>query len=195
VRTLVAITLLALATALPAAAQRAPVQSAPLAATDRYFVTSDGVRLHYIEAGRGRTIVLVPGWTMPAWIWDAQIRDFARFYHVVAFDPRSQGDSEVAPSGYEPVRRGQDIAELIEHLGPQPVLLVGWPMSTTPATAGSPGWCWSTTRWARTRRPRLRRTFAMPRPAARAGCRARNRCANSCAPCSSARSRRIMSSG
>jgi microsomal epoxide hydrolase len=135
VRTLVAITLLALATALPAAAQRAPVQSAPLAATDRYFVTSDGVRLHYIEAGRGRTIVLVPGWTMPAWIWDAQIRDFARFYHVVAFDPRSQGDSEVAPSGYEPVRRGQDIAELIEHLGPQPVLLVGWSLGVLDALA------------------------------------------------------------
>ncbi len=134
-RTLVAITLLALATALPAAAQRAPVQSAPLAATDRYFVTSDGVRLHYIEAGRGRTIVLVPGWTMPAWIWDAQIRDFARFYHVVAFDPRSQGDSEVAPSGYEPVRRGQDIAELIEHLGPQPVLLVGWSLGVLDALA------------------------------------------------------------
>jgi non-heme chloroperoxidase len=62
----------------------------------RYFVTSDGVRLHYLEAGppRGHTIVFVPGWTMPAWIWQAQISAFAQSYHVVAFDPRGQGDSD-----------------------------------------------------------------------------------------------------
>jgi microsomal epoxide hydrolase len=96
------------------------------AAQDRTFVTSDGVRLHYTESGGGRTIVLVPGWTMPAWIWNAQIADFSRRFHVVAFDPRSQGESEIASSGHEPFRRGEDIAELIRQLGPQPVLLVGW---------------------------------------------------------------------
>ena len=97
-------------------------------ARDRTFQTSDGVRLHYIEAGplAAHTLVLVPGWTMPAWIWSPQIRAFAASYHVVALDPRGQGDSEVALSGYEPNRRGQDIAELIARLGPAPVLLVGW---------------------------------------------------------------------
>ena len=37
------------------------------ALTDRYFTTSDSVRLHYIEAGAPDlpTIVFVPGWTMP----------------------------------------------------------------------------------------------------------------------------------
>ena len=95
-------------------------------AADRFFTTTDGVRLHYIEAGRGHTIVLVPGWTMPAWIWSAQIADFSRHYHVVAFDPRSQGASDLAWSGNEPFRRGQDIAELIARLPAEPVLLVGW---------------------------------------------------------------------
>lgn len=95
---------------------------------DRYFVTSDGVRLHYLEAGpaQAHTLVLVPGWTMPAWIWGPQINEFSRRYHVVAFDPRGQGDSEVALSGYEPGRRGQDIGDLIAVLGAEPVLLVGW---------------------------------------------------------------------
>lgn len=98
------------------------------AAQDRTFLTSDGVRLHYIEAGPhdGHTIVFVPGWTMPAWIWQPQIKAFAGQYHVVAFDPRGQGDSEAPASGYEPTRRGSDIAELISHLAPVPVLLVGW---------------------------------------------------------------------
>jgi non-heme chloroperoxidase len=95
-------------------------------AADRWFTTSDGVRLHYTEDGRGRTIVLVPGWTMPAWIFQSQIADFSRFYRVIAFDPRGQGASDVAPDGYEPYRRGQDIADLLARLGPQPVLLLGW---------------------------------------------------------------------
>lgn len=97
-------------------------------AQSRYFVSSDGVRLHYLEAGPrlGHTIVFVPGWTMPAWIWQPQMLAFSQRYHVVAFDPRGQGDSDAPLSGYEPGRRGQDIAELVANLEPVPVLLVGW---------------------------------------------------------------------
>lgn len=109
-------------------------------AADGWFVTSDGVRLHYIESGPGpgkggHTIVLVPGWTMPAWIWEAQIAAFSRQYHVVAFDPRSQGDSEIARDGHEPGRRGQDIAELIRHVALDPVVLVGWSLGVLDALA------------------------------------------------------------
>ncbi len=107
----------------------------PARAADRWFTTSDGVRLHYIERGAGHTIVLVPGWTMPAWIFDAQIVDFARQYHVVALDPRGQGDSDIAPTGYEQNRRGQDIAELIRHVSAQPVLLVGWSLGVLDSLA------------------------------------------------------------
>ena len=54
------------------------------------------MRLHYLEAGPrlGHTIVFVPGWTMPAWIWAPQIQAFGQQYHVMAFDPRGQGDSD-----------------------------------------------------------------------------------------------------
>jgi microsomal epoxide hydrolase len=104
-------------------------------AADRWFTTSDGVRLHYIEQGAGRTIVMVPGWTMPAWIFQVQIADFARSYHVVALDPRGQGDSDIAAGGYEPYRRGQDIAELIARVSPQPVLLLGWSLGVLDALA------------------------------------------------------------
>jgi len=117
---LIALAMLSLLLVGPAAAQTR--------AQDRYFVTSDEVRLHYLEAGpaTGHTIVFIPGWTMPAWIWQPQIQAFARHYHVVAFDPRGQGDSEAPATGYVPNRRGQDIAELIAHLEPVPVVLVGW---------------------------------------------------------------------
>lgn len=93
---------------------------------DGFFRTSDGVRLHYLEAGSGPGMVFEPGWSMPAWIWDAQIRYFAEHFHVVALDPRSQGDSDKPSSGNYPERRAQDINELIEHLKLSPVVLVGW---------------------------------------------------------------------
>ena len=96
--------------------------------SDRFFGTSDGVRLHYLEAGpsTAHTLVFVPGWTMPAWIWMPQIQVFSRHFHVIAFDPRGQGESAVPETGYEPMRRGRDLAELLDHLGPSPVVVIGW---------------------------------------------------------------------
>lgn len=93
-----------------------------------YFQTSDGVELHYLEAGSGPTIVFVPGFTMPAEIWEPQLVQFATSHRVVALDPRSQGRSEKAAEGHHLVRRGKDIGELIEHLGAAPVVVVGWSM-------------------------------------------------------------------
>lgn len=114
----------------------APLPGAARAAGQhRYFATSDGVRLHYLEAGAGRTLVLVPGWTMPAWIFERQIASLSRHFRVIAFDPRSQGDSAIAPSGHDHLRRGQDIAELIARLGPAPVVLVGWSLGVLDSLA------------------------------------------------------------
>jgi len=95
---------------------------------DHSFTTSDGVRLHYLEAGddHAHTIVFIPGWTMPAWIFDAQIAALSRDYRVVALDPRGQGQSDIPDQGYDQDRRGQDIAELIDRLGPDPVVVAGW---------------------------------------------------------------------
>ncbi len=111
--------------------------AAPAWAADLSFKTSDGVRLHLIEDGppRAPTIVFVPGWAMPAWIFQAQIAAFSRAYHVVALDPRGQGDSDIPPEGYTPARRGQDIGELIAALGGRPVLLVGWSLGVLDSLA------------------------------------------------------------
>ena len=93
-----------------------------------YFTTSDGVRLHYLEAGSGPAIVFVPGWMNPAWIWEPQIQHFSKKYRVVALDPRSQGESEQVTEGHYPERRAQDVKELMEHLQLPPAVLVGFSM-------------------------------------------------------------------
>jgi microsomal epoxide hydrolase len=102
---------------------------AQLDARSGHFRTSDGIKLHYLEAGSGPTLVLVPGWTMPAEIWEHQIRHFASTHRVVAFDPRGQGRSEKPSHGYYPSRRALDIGELLEHLGGEPGVIVGWSLA------------------------------------------------------------------
>jgi non-heme chloroperoxidase len=94
-----------------------------------HFRTSDGVELHYLEAGSGPTLVFVPGWTMPAWIWEHQLRHFASTHRVVALDPRGQGLSEKPTYGYHASRRALDVGELLEHLGGEPSVVVGWSLA------------------------------------------------------------------
>jgi non-heme chloroperoxidase len=99
----------------------------------RHFVTSDGVRLHYLEAGTGPSIVFVPGWTMPAWIWEPQLKHFGATHHVVALDPRGQGRSAKPGHGYDATRRARDILELLEQLGDGPAVVVGWSLAVQEA--------------------------------------------------------------
>ena len=93
---------------------------------DGFFITSDHVKLHYIEAGRGQAVVLIPGWLMPAQIWEAQIQGLSKDFHVIALDPRSQGQSDMTKAGNDPLRRSMDIQELMEHLQLDSAALVGW---------------------------------------------------------------------
>jgi non-heme chloroperoxidase len=93
-----------------------------------FIKTSDGVRIHYLEAGSGRPIVLVPGWTMPAWIWEKQIDEFSKKYHVIAVDPRSQGESDKPLNGHLPGVRARDYKEVVDQLSLKRPLLVGWSM-------------------------------------------------------------------
>ena len=99
------------------------------AAKSDFFKTSDGVGIHYVEAGSGRPVVFIPGWTMPAWIWQKQIDEFSKKYHVIAVDPRSQGESDKPPSGHLPETRSRDYKELVDHLELKKPVLVGWSMA------------------------------------------------------------------
>jgi non-heme chloroperoxidase len=123
-RTAILATLLALACMVAPEATRAQGEF-----RSDHFQTSDGVELHYLEAGSGPTLVFVPGWTMPAEIWQHQLRHFSSTYRVVALDPRGQGRSEKPTFGYQPSRRALDIGELLEHLGGKPAVVTGWSLA------------------------------------------------------------------
>ncbi len=103
----------------------------------RFFRTSDGVRLHVLERRPPRpghsapTIVLVPGWCMPASIWSHQLAAFGARWRTIAFDPRGQGRSEVPRGGYTADRRADDIADLLAQ--EERVVLVGWSLGVLDA--------------------------------------------------------------
>jgi len=98
----------------------------PMVVQDGWFTTSDSVHLHYLVAGQGPSITFIPGWMMPADIFDAQIKSLAATHRVMAVDPRAQGKSEDTPEGLYPERRARDVYELVQHLALDPVVLVGW---------------------------------------------------------------------
>jgi non-heme chloroperoxidase len=77
------------------------------------------------------SILFVPGWTMPGWIWENQISHFSLDYRVVAMDPRSQGDSAKPGEGDYPASHARDIKAVIDQLHLAPVVLVGWSMAVT----------------------------------------------------------------
>jgi len=122
---------------------------APLAAqgsneparADGFITTPDGIKIHYLEArpsaasSNGPTLLFVPGWTMPGWIWEQQIAHFAKTHRVVAMDPRSQGESSQTSEGHYPAARARDIKAIVDQLKLAPVVLVGWSMGVTEAAA------------------------------------------------------------
>ena len=105
--------------------------------TSAYFHTSDGVQLRVLEgsprraSGRLPVLAFIPGWSMPAAIWQPQLRAFAERYRVAALDPRGQGQSEVPARGYTAERRARDIAEFVERY-PR-VVLIGWSLGALEA--------------------------------------------------------------
>lgn len=98
------------------------------------FHTSDGVRLHVLEAGpagHAPVIALVPGWSMPAAIFRPQLEGLRGRHRVAALDPRGQGRSEVPASGFDLARRATDVREFVERY-PR-VVLIGWSLGALEA--------------------------------------------------------------
>jgi len=144
----------ALVAALALLVSWAGAQSEQPAATKNGVVTSaDGVNIHYLEAGKpirlttitkGKaeygaritpSVLFVPGWTMPGWIWEKQIAHFAKTHHVVAMDPRSQGASSQTREGHHPAARARDIKAVVYQLKLAPVVLVGWSLAAAELAA------------------------------------------------------------
>lgn len=96
---------------------------------ERKVNVGESVSLRVIEAGNRQAqpvLVFIPGWSTGADIWRHQIDTFAKTYWVIAFDPRSEGESTKTTSGNTPENRAQDLHVLLERLGVRHPVLIGW---------------------------------------------------------------------
>ena len=78
-----------------------------------WFTTSDGVKLHYLEAGTGKPLVLIPGWSQTAAQFKHQLDGLSDRYRVIAIDMRGHGDSAKPDYGYRIHRLSQDVHEFL----------------------------------------------------------------------------------
>lgn len=105
------------------------------------FITSDGVRLRVLEtvprgpagalANTMPVVAFVPGWSMPANIWQPQLAALGAGRRVAALDPRGQGESEIPARGFDIERRAADVREFVARY--DRVVLVGWSLGALEA--------------------------------------------------------------
>jgi non-heme chloroperoxidase len=72
------------------------------------------------------TLVLIPGWRLPASLWTDQLTQFSKSMRVIAIDPRSQGDSTKTADGNTPESRARDLHDLLAGFKMSRPVLVGW---------------------------------------------------------------------
>lgn len=90
---------------------------------------ADGVPIRYDVRGAGEpALVLVHGWTNDRRIWGEHARTLARTNRVVALDLAGHGESGSERATWTMQSFGGDVAAVVEQLGLERVVLVGFSM-------------------------------------------------------------------
>jgi pimeloyl-ACP methyl ester carboxylesterase len=85
----------------------------------------NGVKLHYLAAGKGSPVILLHGYTQTSHMWRPLIAELAGTHSVIAPDLRGAGKSDKPEAGYDKKSLAQDVHALAASLGHRRVKLVG----------------------------------------------------------------------
>ena len=81
------------------------------------FATVNTVKLHYVFAGVGDPVLLLPGWPQSWYAWrSVMLRLVQEGRQVYALDPRGYGDSDKPTTGYDLTTSANDIHCFLETL-------------------------------------------------------------------------------
>ncbi len=94
--------------------------------TADYLEIRDGAKIYYEDRGEGQAIVLVHGWMCSYRFWEKNTPELAHRFRIVTLDLRGHGNSSKTLSGHTIGQYARDVREVIEHLGLQETVLVGW---------------------------------------------------------------------
>jgi pimeloyl-ACP methyl ester carboxylesterase len=100
------------------AAAMAPASGAETSAPALKSAAIPGAVLHYVERGRGSSVVFVHGSLSDGGYWSDEVAFFGRTHRAVAYSRRydSPNDNEIRP-GYSAVADADDLAALSKKLG------------------------------------------------------------------------------
>jgi len=114
------LTILLLTVSIPGSAQTAK----PIAIEDR-FAEVNGIKVHYLFAGKGNPVILLHGYAETSRMWRPLMVELAKTHTVVAPDLRGFGQTTKAESGYNKKTMAQDVHALVASLGYQHEQVVG----------------------------------------------------------------------
>ena len=99
------------------------------------FVTSNGIRLHYLDwGGLGPALILIHGGLDNAHIFDDLAPAFRDQFRVIAYDLRGHGHSD-AKAPFDTTTRTEDLRGLMDSLGITKAHLAGWSLGGNDITA------------------------------------------------------------
>jgi pimeloyl-ACP methyl ester carboxylesterase len=81
------------------------------------FADVNGLRMHYLVAGRGDPVILLHGYAQNSHMWRPAMLELAKTRMVVAPDLRGFGDTAKAETGYDKKSMAQDVHALAQKLG------------------------------------------------------------------------------
>ncbi len=98
----------------------------PMNSATNYLETGGGAKIYYEDHGEGQPILLVHGWMCSSRFWQKNVPGLSNAFRVVTIDLRGHGNSSKTLTGLTVRQYGHDVREVIEHLGLEETVLVGW---------------------------------------------------------------------
>jgi non-heme chloroperoxidase len=93
------------------------------------------IEIHYEDHGSGQPVVLIHGYPLNGRSWERQERELlAAGYRTINYDRRGFGLSSQPTTGYDYDTFAADLNALLEHLGLEDIVLVGFSMGTGEVT-------------------------------------------------------------
>jgi microsomal epoxide hydrolase len=89
----------------------------PPSSFHHHFSEIDGLRLHYVQAGKGALVVLLSGFPQSWYAWRKVMPALAEYYTVIAVDLPGQGDSDKPTTGYDTQSLARSVHRLVTKLG------------------------------------------------------------------------------
>ena len=97
------------------------------ASAGQYVQVSSDLEIYYEEAGTGRPLIFVTGWTgTNEFFTQDQFPYFSKKYRVLAYDPRGQGRSSKTLEGHTYIQHGKDLRAFLDALKLKDPVIVGW---------------------------------------------------------------------